>query len=89
MDLRYLRDLIRLDRGTYLKQTPLLKQKQNLLSIMRNILQPDPMWSEERNGVIVLYQIYMNWNGWKYDSEALVNSNGLRLNNNTKTNALQ
>ena len=43
MDLRYLRDLIRLDRGTYLKQTPLLKQKQNLLSIMRNILQPDPM----------------------------------------------
>ena len=58
-------------------------------SIMRNILQPDPMWSEERNGVMVLYQIYTNWNGWKYDSEALVNSNGLRLNSNNQTNALQ
>ena len=56
---------------------------------MRNILQPDPMWSEERNGVMVLYQIYTNWNGWKYDSEALVNSNGLRLNSNNQTNALQ
>ena len=58
-------------------------------SIMRNILQPDPMWSEERNGVMVLYQIYTNWNGWKYDSEALVNSNGLKLNSNTKTKALK
>ena len=58
-------------------------------SIMRNILQPDPMWSEERNGLMVLYQIYTNWNGWKYDSEALVNSNGLRLNSNNQTNALQ
>ena len=56
---------------------------------MDNILQPDPMWSEERNGVMVLYQIYTNWNGRKYDSEALVNSNGLRLNSNNQTNALQ